>query len=184
MAASLSIAERSADLIAVDGVRWRGVLRPVYRACSSGTPPLPAVSGFSAHLASREGRAVLLDSRYDEKRLVGDHVAVDCAHIDLWDICLLIGLGAGFLIGGFVVDLFAHRQSWWRWGYAPLVAGIPGVILCVWVEMNPSVIHLLVAAVLFPFVVLIPMGLAAIGVGIRRRGREDVERVGSGESPS
>ena len=32
--------------------RWRVVLRPVYRACSSGMPPLPAVSGFSAHLAS------------------------------------------------------------------------------------------------------------------------------------
>ncbi len=91
--------------------------------------------------------------------------------MDLWEVVLFIGLGAGFLIGGFVVDLFANRQSWWRWGYAPLVAGIPGAILCVWVATIDDEFSLMIAAVLFPFVVPIPMVLAAVGVGIRRFGR-------------
>ena len=93
--------------------------------------------------------------------------------MDFWDVCFLIGLVAGFLIGGFVVDLFAHRQSWWRWGYAPLIAGIPGTFLCVrFAVISDDEYRGVIALYLFPFVALIPMVLAAIGVGIRRLARD------------
>ena len=84
--------------------------------------------------------------------------------MDSWEVVLVIGLAAGFLIGGFVVNLFAHQKSWWRWWYTPLMAGIPGAILCLWAAVQPSEVSLFAAAFLFPFVVLIPMVLAAIGM--------------------
>lgn len=90
-----------------------------------------------------------------------------------------LAVTAGPFLGGFLLDaIFGARVRWWRWWYAPVAVALAGFGVLGWLAAQgrpeEDLEYLFanhateVVFFVFPFVVLIPTVLSAVGVGARR----------------
>ncbi len=95
---------------------------------------------------------------------------------DVAIILYLVGVSAGPFLVGFVLEsILRPRASWWRGWYVPAAFALVclslwgvllGLSLTVWTEGYNDISAEVAWVYVFPFVVLIPVTLAAVGVGV------------------